>query len=146
MQMEGDRDFAQPPAELWPKLTDASFLASCLEGVQVDRSESAVAAWHMRPTLAFMTGSIEVTLTILDLVPQTEMKASVFSKGIGATSTVLTRLTFMPRDGGTRIHWKAEVTQLTGLLKLIPPGLIQAAAQKVVEDVWGQIFRKLGRG
>src|SRR5712691_10634367 len=105
MQMEGDRDFALPPAELWTKLTDARFLAGCLEGAQVVRAESAVAGWRMRPALAFMTGSIEVTLTILDSVTHQEMSAMVFSKGIGATSTVMTQLTFAERDGGARVHW-----------------------------------------
>ena len=35
----------------------------------------------------------------------------------------------------TRVHWKAEVKQLGGLLKAVPAGLIRGAAQK---DVHGR--------
>jgi carbon monoxide dehydrogenase subunit G len=145
MQMEGDRDFVLPPQELFTKLSDAVFLAGCLEGVEVLRAERSAAAWRMRPKLAFMTGSIDTELTILDAVAPTAMKAMVFSKGIGATTTVVTELAFQAHGAGTRVHWKADVSQLTGLLKMAPPGLIQAAARKVVEDVWTQIERKLAQ-
>jgi hypothetical protein len=35
------------------------------------------------------------------------------------------------------------VTELGGLLKLVPHGLIQAAAQKVIADVWASIRQRL---
>jgi carbon monoxide dehydrogenase subunit G len=143
MQMEGDWETTLGLEQLWSKLTDAGFLASCLEGVQVVQAEQNKAVWRMRPALAFMSGSIETTLTIHDLAPQTTMNATVFSKGIGATTTVETHLAITPHGQGSRVHWQANVTQLTGLLKMVPSGLIQAAAQKVVADVWDQIGRKM---
>ncbi len=35
------------------------------------------------------------------------------------------------------------MTQLGGLLKMVPSGLIRGAAQKVIEDVWDGIAKKL---
>jgi carbon monoxide dehydrogenase subunit G len=143
MQMEGEWESRLAPADAWAKLTDAAFLASCLEGVDVVRTEHDVAVWRMRPALGFMTGSIETTLTIHDLTPMTSMNATVFSKGIGASTTVETHLTFSPKEQGTCVHWTAHVTQLTGLLKMTPRGLVEGAANKVVSDVWTQIGNKL---
>jgi len=41
------------------------------------------------------------------------------------------------------VSWTAEVTQLGGLLKMVPAGLIRGAAHKVIEDVWDGVAKKL---
>ena len=48
-----------------------------------------------------------------------------------------------PEGTGTRVHWKADIQQLGGLLKAAPQGLIRAAAEKVIHDVWTHIERKM---
>jgi len=143
MKADGDRDFALPPEELFARLSNAAFLAGCLKDVEVVRASADEAEWKMRPKLAFMSGSIESVLTITGRASPDEMRASVLSKGIGATAKVETRLTFVPHGEGTRVHWELEIVQLTGLLKLAPKALIQAAAGKVVDDVWQMIESKL---
>jgi carbon monoxide dehydrogenase subunit G len=40
-RFEGDRDFAQPPMDLFAKLTDARFLATCIPGVKSVTEEAA---------------------------------------------------------------------------------------------------------
>jgi carbon monoxide dehydrogenase subunit G len=52
-------------------------------------------------------------------------------------------LTLKPHGDGTRIHWTADVKELGGLLKAIPRGLIQAAAQKVIGDVLNAVEAKV---
>jgi carbon monoxide dehydrogenase subunit G len=145
MHAEGDRDFALQTTELFARLSDAAWLVGCLTEVQVLRAEPDVAEWSMRPSLSFVAGTIDSRLTIAERSPPKEMRATVFSKGIGATATVETHLTFAPQGDGTHVHWEMAITQLTGLLKLIPKGLLQATAQKVIEDVWTQIEKKLAQ-
>ncbi len=145
MHAQGDRDFALRASELFARLSDAAWLAGCLTEVHVVRAGPDVAEWSMRPTLSFVAGTIETTLTITERTPSAEMRATVLSKGIGATAQVETHLTFAPQGDGTRVHWEMAITQLTGLLKLIPKGLLQATAQKVIEDVWTQIDKKLAQ-
>jgi carbon monoxide dehydrogenase subunit G len=140
MHLEGDKDFSLAAGELFARLSDAKFLAHCLKNVEIVRAEADVAEWKLRPALSFVAGTLDIALTIAERTAPTAMKATVFSKGIGATSNVETVLQFTPQDLGTRVHWMLDVTQLTGLLKLVPKSLMQAAALKVVEDVWGQIF------
>lgn len=145
MQAAGDRDFALRMPELFARLSDAAWLAGCLTEVEVTRAEPDVAAWSMKPKLAFIAGTIDTTLTITERRPPEEMRATVFSKGIGATATVETHLTFAPEGEGTRVHWEMAITQLSGLLKLVPKGLLQATAQKVIEDVWTQIEKNVAQ-
>ena len=42
-----------------------------------------------------------------------------------------------------RVHWTADITELTGLLKLVPKGLISSSANKVIEDTWSEIEKRL---
>jgi uncharacterized protein len=51
-------------------------------------------------------------------------------------------LHFSTTESGTQVNWVGNLTELGGLLKLVPKGLIQAAAQKVIADVWQAIHVK----
>lgn len=139
MHLEGDRDIPLPIDQAWPRLSDAGFLAGSLKGVEIIRTGPDESAWKLRPALSFITGSLDITLTIVERTPPSTVTARVFSKGIGATSTVEVRVGLLPSATGCTASWTLDVTQLTGLLKLVPKGLMQGAAQKVIDDVWNQI-------
>ena len=104
-----------------------------------DRAQCTV-----KPSLSFARGHLEVTVQILDAQEPTALRFTLISKGVGNSSEVETALTLTPHDGGTQVHWVAEVKQLGGLLKMMPSGLIRGAAQKVIEDVWNGIAAKIG--
>ena len=144
LRFEGDRDFPQPPAELFAKLTDARFLVTCIPDVEgVADQEPDRAVFSVRPGLAFVRGTLEVTLQVVEKTPPTSARMSLVSKGIGSSSTVEATLTLAPHDAGTRMHWIAEVKELGGLLKMVPQGLIRGAAQKVLDDAWKAVEAKL---
>ncbi len=144
LRFEGDRDFPQPPAELFAKLTDARFLVTCIPDVEgVAHQERDRAVFSVRPGLAFARGTLEVTLQVIEKTPPTSARMSLVSKGIGSSSTVEAALTLAPHDAGTRMHWIAEVKELGGLLKMVPQGLIRGAAQKVLDDAWKAVEAKL---
>ena len=62
---------------------------------------------------------------------------------IGASSTVEVKMTFHPQDTGTLVKWTGDIIALTGLLKLVPKGLIQSSAGKVIEETWAAVSRRL---
>src|SRR5262245_55119259 len=125
LQFEGDRDFTQAPADVWAKLSDARFLVQCIPGVEaVTVAETDRAVCTLRPGFAFVRGTLEVTLRVTETVPEQSVRLSLLSKGIGTSSDVDAALTFAPQDQGTRLHWRAEVKSLGGLLKAVPSGLI----------------------
>ncbi len=144
LHFEGDRDFARPPAELWAKLSDASFLVSCIPDAEaVTVSEPKRAVCQVRPGLSFVRGNLEVTIDVSEAVEGKSARYRVDTKGVGSNAVVEANLTFLPQDAGTRVHWAAEIQQLGGLLKMVPQGLIKASAQKVIGDVWQSIESKL---
>jgi uncharacterized protein len=145
LRFEGDRDFPQPPEEVWGKLSDARFLVQCIPDVDsVKKVESDRAELVLRPGFAFVRGTLEVTLEVAEKVAPSSAKVLVHGKGIGSSSEVESTLALAGQGGGTRVHWVAEVKSLGGLLKMVPGGLIRGAAQKVIDDVWRSVEAKLG--
>jgi carbon monoxide dehydrogenase subunit G len=144
LQFEGDKTFPLPPTDVFAKLSDARFLVECIPGREsVTLSEQKKAVCTQRPGFAFVRGTIELTIEVVETTPDTSIRFSQQGKGIGSSSTVETVVTLAPADGGTQVHWKAEVQNLGGLLKAIPNGLIRGAAQKVIADVWAEIEKRM---
>jgi carbon monoxide dehydrogenase subunit G len=144
LQFEGDKEFPQPPAELWARLSDARFLVECMpDRESVASAEADRAVCTIRPGLAFIRGKLDVTLSVLEKAEPGSVRLSLASKGIGSTSDVEATLKLTPREGGTALHYSAEVKQLGGLLKAIPKGLIRGAAQKTIADVLANVEARL---
>jgi carbon monoxide dehydrogenase subunit G len=147
LRFEGDRDFTQAPPDLWAKLTDANFLVECLPDVDtVKEVDSDHAVLVVRPGLAFVRGTLDVTLRLSDKSSPSSARMTLFSKGIGSSSTVETSVNLSPQGTGTHLHWSAEVKELTGLLKMVPSGLIRGAAQKIINDMWTAVEARLNAG
>ena len=145
LRFEGDRDFPQPPEEVWARLTDARFLVKCIPDVDsVKKVEADRAELVLRPGFAFVRGTLEVTLEVAEKSAPTAAKVLVHGKGIGSSSEVEATLALAGQGGGERVQRVAEVQSLGGLLKMVPGGLIRGAAQKVIDDVWKSVGEKLG--
>jgi len=144
MIFEGERDFPVQVSAVWPRMRDARWLVQCIpdsspgEQLEQDRATCAV-----RPGFAFVRGSLDVLLEVAEALEGRSLRILVTSKGIGSSAEVETVLTFASHDNGTRVHWKAEVKRLGGLLKAVPAGLIRGAAQKVIEDVWTSVTERI---
>ncbi len=135
IQFQGSETFPVPVDALYAKLTDAGFLVNSMPDSDVVEATPDRGVWKLRPKLSFLSGSIETTLTVTERTPGQGLY-QIVGKGVGASSTVVATLKFEPADSGSFVNWTGEITALTGLLKLVPKGLIQATAQKVIADVW----------
>jgi carbon monoxide dehydrogenase subunit G len=135
LKFEGDKDFQQPQAVVWRKLSDARFLAQCIPGVEsISQAEPARLACTLRPGFAFVRGTLDLSLTVTDAVSESSVRIVALAKGIGSSSEVEATLTLAEQPAGTRMHWQIEIKNLGGLLKAVPQGLVKAAAQKVIAD------------
>jgi carbon monoxide dehydrogenase subunit G len=144
---DGERTFNLGPDQLWPKLRDMAFLATCIPDASVHQGATRDrAAANVKPGFSFMRGSLDVTAEVIDAKEPTSLKYRLTSKGIGSSSVVETALTLTPHEQGTKIVYRAEVTSLGGLLKMVPSGLIRGAAQQVIEDVWTGVTKKIAAG
>ena len=144
LHFEGESEFPQMPEQVWAKLSDARFLVQCLpEVTSVSHLEPRTAQCVLRPGLSFMRGTLEVTLQVADAVSPTLVRVHGHGKGIGSSNDVEATLAIEPQGSGTRVHWSADITNLHGLLKAVPQGLLKGAAQKVIGDVWATVANQL---
>lgn len=144
IQLNGDRLLPLPAAEVWTKLTDGRFLARCLPDLEtlVQADENGLVA-VLKPGFSFVRGTLELTLRIVEKLAGQSARLQLHTKGIGNHSDVEASWTLVPEGAGCRLAWQVAVTQLGGLMKMVPPGLLKAAAQKVINDIWGEVEKKL---
>jgi carbon monoxide dehydrogenase subunit G len=147
LHFEGDRDFSLSPDELWSKLADIHFLAGCVPDAEsVSFPDAETAQVVLRPGLSFVRGTLDLTMKFTEQIETSSARLLLSTKGIGTTSTVEAAFALSASDAGTRLHWSADVTQLGGLLKAVPQGLLKAAAQKVILDAWSALEARLAKG
>lgn len=146
IHFEGEQRFPLPVADVAAKLSDAGFLAQSLPDAQVSEATPDRAAWKLKPKLSFLSGSLDATLTAAARDPGRSVAYRVLARAIGASSTVETRLAFDEAEGGTVVRWSGDLVEVTGLLKMVPKGLLQATAGKVIDDVWAAVRARLAAG
>lgn len=140
----GTRSFAVPLAAAFAKLSDAAWLVSCLPDAKIGLATPDRTEWKLKPKLSFLTGGLDAVLEVTSREPERVAAFRVFTKAIGASSTVAASLQLAPTDsGGTSVNWSGDLVEVTGLLKMVPKGLLQGTAEKVIEDVWQAIEAKL---
>src|SRR5439155_9390942 len=109
MHFEGDTELPLPPARAWQKLSDARFLVQSVPNVEsVAQSEADKAVCTIRPGFAFVRGTLELTVQVVESVHDSSVRLLVHTKGVGSTSDVEATLLMTPEENGTRVHWIAE--------------------------------------
>ncbi len=145
INFEGSRTFSLPISVVAAKLSDAGFLVKCLPDTEVTEATPDKASWKLRPKLSFLTGSLHSEMVATEREAGKSVTFKVFSKVMGASSTVVTSLKFREPEGGgtTIVDWTGQLTEVTGMLKAVPKGLLQGTSQKVIEDVWAAVTAQL---
>jgi carbon monoxide dehydrogenase subunit G len=146
LHFEGTKDLPVAPATVWQKVSDARFLVGSVPDIEsVSESQAERAVCTIRPGFAFIRGSLELTLQVVKSIlgPESKVQLLAHTKGIGSSSDVEITLTLAQQDAGTRVQWVADIASLGGLLKAMPQGLLKAAAQKVIADVWTRVETRI---
>ncbi len=143
IQFEGDEPFPGPPAEVAAKLSDAAFLVGCLPDATITTATPDRAAWSMHPKVALLTGELKAELDVTGREPRA-VSFRIGTRAMGAGSSVRAVLDFLDAPaGGTTVKWKAELTEVTGLLRMVPRVVLQGAMQKVIAEAWPAIRGKM---
>jgi carbon monoxide dehydrogenase subunit G len=148
VQLQGEQSFSEPPADLFPRITDTEFIARCIPDLQsvIERTDDRLVC-RITPGLSFLQAKLDVSIEILERQPPHSGRMRLISKGIGSSAEVESafQLTDEAAENGpgTRLHWTAEIKQTQGLLKSVSRGLLEAAAKKVIADVWAAVGREL---
>lgn len=150
MQLQGEQSFSKPPEELFQHVTDTQFIARCIPDLEsvTERTKDRLVC-RITPGLSFLQAKIDVTIEIIDRQPPHSGRMRLISKGIGSAAEVESafELSDHAQQGrGTLLRWTAEIKQTKGLLKSVSRGLLEAAAKKVIADVWSAVGRELEAG
>jgi carbon monoxide dehydrogenase subunit G len=144
IHFEGVQSFPLPVAEVAAKLSDVGFLATAMPEVQVTEATPDHAVGKVKPKLSFLSGSLTIEAGVTARELGKSVAYQVTSKVIGASSTVTARLEFKEAEGGgTTVNWTGELVAVTGLLKMVPKGLMEGSAKKVIDDVWDAVRTRL---
>jgi carbon monoxide dehydrogenase subunit G len=147
IHFEGDRQLAITPTDAWTKLRDARFLVECIQGAQPSSEPASAdeAQCIVRPNLPFARGATVLTLKIAETDEPSRLCVMVLGQGANFASEVETHLTLSEHQGGTRVHWTADVKKLGGMLQMAPSAQVHAAAQKITQEVWSLVSARIGR-
>ena len=142
-RFEGTRFLPVPPAVVSAKLADAGFVVGCLDHVEkVVESSPDRAAWKLRHQFrvhewdARHDAERHRAHRRVGDVPRGQQGDRRFDHSSRHDGVPAGR-------GGATVTWSAELVERTGLLKLVPAGLVQSAAGSVIEETWKSIETKL---
>jgi len=137
MNFTGTEQFDCSQAELWTRLTDMSFMSRVIPDVdRVERIDTSGFACRVRPRFSFLTGSLDLAFELIDPAPLERLKVRACGKGIGAAVVVDAEMKISGTETGSEVLWTGAIVSREGLLKPVSSGLIQGAAQRVIEDFW----------
>lgn len=144
IELNGSKQIGCPPDKLYAELSDVSRLVTTLPDVKtVKESSQDKAVIVVVPGFSFVKGELDTTITRSSAVPNSNVALTIHSKGIGTTLAVQASLTLTPIEAGTQLDWQASVTEIGGLLKLVPASLLKGAAQKVIDNWFTSLAQRL---
>lgn len=143
----GDTILPFPPQAVRDALVGLEGVARNMGDVtSVERVDSRTLKLVVRPGFSFIRGTLRVTMTIDEVEPGRKLVQTAKSEGIGLSMTIESAITLEPAGTGTKASWEARVVERKGLVSAIGASLIQAAANKVLEDGWNAVRKTLGGG
>ena len=148
MNFVGEITVAAPREAVFKALSDASFFASCIEGV---RDLKSIDATHydavLETRIAYMRFSFKVAVEISRVTPPDEIEAKVEGTPMGMvgrlTATATTRLA--EASGGTIIRYAIDAT-LTGKLGSMGQPVLKAKAKEMERQFTERIVAAFAPG
>ncbi len=145
----GETTLPHPPQAVRDALVALEGVAKHMPDVtSVDRVDARTLKLVVKPGFSFLRGTLRVTMTIDETEPGRKLVQTAKSEGIGMSMTIESAITLEGiADGAeTKASWEAKVVERKGLVSAVGPSLIQAAANKVLEDGWNAVRKTLAAG
>ena len=146
VRFSGEERFPIPRSRAAAKLSDASFLASCAPDAEIESADREIATWRAKSRFGFIAAKIETVLTIVKRnVPDSASFARA-NRMPGAARGVPGLFEFFEGESdGTRVAWSAEIVSRTGLLKVVPVGVLQTQIEAELAGLWRGVRERLAR-
>lgn len=147
LEFGGEELFGAAPEKLFAAMTDVRQIALCIPDlVSSNLVDEQTLECVVRPGFSFLRGTLKVKIQIENLHPPERATSRIESTGIGQTIRLVSLMEITPHEQGSRLVWRAEVTERKGLVAAISPALIRGAADQVIRQSWGRIRAHLGEG
>src|SRR5215510_181177 len=133
MKFSGELIVKAPREEVFDRLKDARFFASCVEGVRDLKEvtpESYTATFETKIAYIKFRFEVAVDLTRADRPDAIEAKIEGKPHGIVGRLSATSGATFVEKDGGTAIQYAIEAS-LTGRLGSIGQPVLKAKAKEM---------------
>jgi len=148
MKFSGELTVKAPRAEVYDKVRDARFFASCVDGVsQLAETAPDTYAALFETKVAYMKFKFKVTVEVVRAEPPREIEAKVEGTPLGIvgrlTATSLTRLTEAGDE--TRIAYDAEVA-LTGKLGSLGQPVLRAKTKEMERQFAARLAASFAEG
>jgi uncharacterized protein len=146
VRFSGEERFPVPRSRLGEKFAHAAFLASCVRDAEPIAADSDTASWRAKSRFSFVTAKIESELTIVGRSVPDTVSFTLSNRMPGATLGVNGTLAFFdePPDGA-RLEWSAEIVSRTGLLKIVPFGVLRTQIEAELTELWHGVRVRLAQ-
>ncbi len=146
IEIAGSEQFEAQPEKVFDTVTDLERMQALIPDlVSAEKDADGSLRCVVRPGFSFIRGTLKTTIRVTESSRPAWAVVRVSSVGIGMGMELESRLTFTPRDGGTRMDWSGRVLERKGLIAAVSPGLIRGAAEKSVKEGWERL-RAMLRG
>jgi carbon monoxide dehydrogenase subunit G len=143
MNVNGDRTFAAPRAAVWGVLNDPASMAKTMPGVEsFDVHDDK--RWTANVKIPLGLGGLKMKVD-MDKIEERELefaKLAIKGKGVGAMMSMETSFELSDVDGGTAMHWNAEV-KIAGPVGSMGQRVLQPIVNQQVSHVLSALDREV---
>jgi len=133
-QISDKKEFDVSADRLFDELSDLHRFIKIIPDVKEIKTISADKAHIVvTPGLSFLKGALDTQIELR--IGVMEAKINVASKGIGSSSKMEADFKVEAVGEKSNLIWTVSVTEVGGLLKLVPTSLLKGAATKITGDL-----------
>jgi carbon monoxide dehydrogenase subunit G len=143
VNVEGERTFAAPRQTVWQVLNDPAAMASIMPGVEsFDVHDDR--RWTANVKIPLGLGGLKMKVD-MEKTDEREPEMAVMKikgQGVGAMMNMETRFNLSEADGGTKMHWAADV-KLAGPVASMGQRVLQPIVNQQVQHVLGALDKRV---
>jgi uncharacterized protein len=139
VNVEGDRSFAAPRDVVWRVLNDPASMAKTMPGVEsFDIQDDKRWTANVKIPLGLGGLKMKVNMEKTEEQPPDYAVMAIKGQGVGAMMNMQTRFDLADEDGGTKMHWAADV-KIAGPVGSMGQRVLQPIVNQQVQHVLGAL-------
>ena len=143
MNVSGDRTFAAPRSAVWAVLNDPAAMAKTMPGVEsFDVHDDRRWTANVKIPLGLGGLRMQIDMNKTEEREREFAKLDIKGKGVGAMLSMITSFALSDVDGGTAMHWNADV-KIAGPVGSMGQRVLQPIVNQQVSHVLAALDREV---